>query len=86
MSGAFERMTTVYFPGAEIEIPASRNAGLPARFTRRWSDQTTSADVSGVPSPKWTFCLSWKVNVSAFLLAFHDETSSGTGTARSSPL
>ena len=45
--------------------PASRNDGLPFRFTSRFSDQTTSADVSGVPSAKWTFRFSWKVKTFA---------------------
>ena len=61
VAGVFERATTVYFEGAETVIPASRNDGLPFRFTSRRSDQATSADVSGVPSAKWTFRLSWKV-------------------------
>src|SRR5262249_21144188 len=86
VAGVFERMTTVYLDGAETEIPASRNAGLPFRFTSRLSDQTTSAEVSGVPSAKWTFFFSWKVYVFASELALNDETRSGTGCARSSPL
>src|SRR5262245_10274241 len=61
VAGVFERMTTVYFEGAETVIPVSRDAGLPFRFTSRWSDQATSADVIGVPSAKWTFRLSWKL-------------------------
>ena len=61
VAGVFERITTVYFDGAETEVPASRNAGFPFRFTRRLSDQATSAEVSGVPSAKRTFRLSWKV-------------------------
>ena len=79
VSGVFERMTTAFLPAAETVTPASRNDGFPFRLTRRFSDQTTSAEVSGVPSAKWTLCLSWKVNVLAFELAFQDETSSGTG-------
>jgi hypothetical protein len=54
-------MTTVYFDGADTVIPESRNDGFPFRFTSRLSDQTTSADVRGVPSAKWTFRLSWNV-------------------------
>ena len=61
VAGVFERMTTVYFDGAETVMPASRNDGLPFRFWSRRSDHTTSAEVSGVPSAKWTFRLSWKV-------------------------
>ena len=86
VSGVFECITTAYAPAALIDTPASRNAGFPFRLTSRLSDQTTSAEVRGVPSAKWTLCLSWKVNVSAFALAFHDETRSGIGWARSSPL
>ena len=79
VSGVFECMTTAYLPSAVVVTPVSRNAGFPFRLTRRLNDHTTSAEVSGVPSAKWTLCLSWKVNVSAFELAFHDETRSGIG-------
>ena len=86
VAGVFERITTVYFDGAETVMPASRNDGLPFRFASRFSDQTTSADVSGVPSAKWTFCFSWKVKIFAPEVALYDDTSSGIGCARSSPL
>src|SRR4051812_32557748 len=60
-AGVFERMTTVDLDGAETVKPASRNEGLPFRFWSRRSDQMTSADVSGVPSAKWTDFFSWNV-------------------------
>ena len=59
---------------------------MPFRLTSRFSDQTTSADVSGVPSAKWTFLFSWKVNIFALFDAFHDETSNGIGFDRLPPL
>ena len=64
-------------------MPASRNAGFPLRLISRLSEKTTSAEVSGVPSAKCTFCLSWNVNVFAPFDAFHDCTSSGIGVVRS---
>src|SRR5262249_4463906 len=86
VAGVFERMATVYFDGAETEIPASRNAGVPFKFTSRLSDQTTTAEGRAVPSATLTFFLSWKGYVFASELALYDETRSGTGCARSSPL
>ena len=83
VSGVLACMTTVYFDGAEVLTPASRKAGFPLMLMSRLSEKTTSADVSGVPSAKWTFFLSWNVNVFASLLAFHDCTSSGIGVVRS---
>ena len=56
-----ERTTTPYLPAAFVVTPASRKDGLPLRFTSRLNENTTSAEVSGVPSAKWTFRLSWKV-------------------------
>ena len=86
LTGVFDRITTAFLPAGVTVTPASRNAGLPFRFTRRRSEKTTSADVSGVPSAKCTFFLSLNVNVFAFDVAVQDETSSGTGWARSPPL
>jgi hypothetical protein len=47
------------------------------------SKKTTSLEVSGAPFAKWTFFLSWNVNVFAPFDAFHDCTSSGIGVVRS---
>ena len=55
VSGVFERIDDRVLAGAVTVTPASRNAGLPFRLTSRLSEKTTSADVSGVPSAKWTF-------------------------------
>src|SRR5438445_65287 len=52
--GVFDFMTTVYLPFADVVMPASRNDGLPFRLTSRLNENTTSADVSGVPSEKCT--------------------------------
>ena len=52
-------------PAAETVTPASRKAGFPFRLMSRFSEKTTSAEVSGVPSAKWTFRLSWNANVFA---------------------
>ena len=86
VSGLLVFITTVFPLDAEIETPVSRNAGFPARLTRRRSDQTTSAEVSGVPSPNFAFFFRLKVNDVAFLFAFQLETSSGIGVVRSLPL
>src|SRR6185437_15084750 len=82
VAGVFDFMTTVYLPLADTVMPASRNAGFPLMLIRRLSEKTTSADVSGVPSAKCTFFLSWNVNVFAPSDAFHDCTSSGIGFER----
>ena len=79
-------ITTAYLPAALTVTPASRKAGLPLMLIRRLSEKTTSADVKGAPLAKWTFLFSWNVNVFAPFVAFHDETSSGIGCARSPPL
>jgi hypothetical protein len=76
----------VYFEGAEIVTPSSRNDGLPLRLIRRLSEKTTSADVSAVPSANFAFFFSWNVNVFASAVAFHEETRSGIGWATSLPL
>src|SRR5262245_32891427 len=81
----FERRTTPYLPAALVVTPAGRNDGLPLRFTSRLNENTTLADVSGVPSAKWTFRLSWNVYVFASFETFQDCTSSGIGCATSDP-
>src|SRR5882672_9613127 len=84
--GVFDRSTTVNRPFALAVTPSSRNAGLPFRLTRRLSENTTSLDVSDVPSANRTLRLSWKVKVFASVLAFQDCTSDGIGCAMSAPL
>ena len=59
--GVFEVRTTVYGPLAFVVMPASRKDGLPFRFTRRLNENTTSFDVSGVPSENLMFLRSWNV-------------------------
>src|SRR5579871_1702505 len=86
VSGVFVFITTAFGPDAEIDTPVSRNAGFPARLTRRLSDQTTSAEVSGVPSPKCAFFFRLNVNDVAFLLTVQLDTSSGIGVVRLPPL
>src|SRR5262249_1140153 len=86
VAGVADFITTVYLPLAETLMPARRGAGFPLMFISRLSEKTTSADVSGVPSAKWTFFFRWKVNVFAPFVAFHDCTSSGIGFERSPPL
>ena len=81
----FERSTTPYLPAALVVTPASRNDGLPLRLTSRLNENTTSADVRGVPSAKWTFRLSWNVYVFASSVTRHDWTRSGIGWATSEP-
>ena len=81
--GMLDLTTTVYLSLADTLTPARRNAGFPFRLTSRLSEKTTSADVSGVPSAKWTSRLSRNVNVLAPLLV-QERTSSGIGWARSS--
>src|SRR3954452_1179231 len=85
-AGVADFMTTPYLPFALTLIPASRNAGLPLMLIRRLSEKTTSADVSGLPFAKCAFRFSWNVNTLPPFVAFHDETSSGIGCARSPPL
>ena len=63
--GVFEVSTTVYGPLAAVVMPASRNDGLPFRFTSRLNEKTTSFDVSGVPSENLMFLRSVKVYVFA---------------------
>src|SRR5262245_49511 len=60
VAGVLERITTVYFDGAETEMPARRNDAFPLMYCSRRSEKATSAEVIGVPSAKWTFRLSWK--------------------------
>src|SRR3954447_15427324 len=81
--GVFERRTTPYLPRAETVTPASRKEGLPLRLIRRRKEKTTSAEVSGVPSPKWTLRLRLKTNVRALLVAVYERASCGTGCATS---
>ena len=57
VAGVFDLRTTVYLPFADAVTPSSRKDGLPLRLIRRRNEKTTSADVSGVPSAKWTFLL-----------------------------
>ncbi len=64
-AGVFDDMTTPYLPFGLITIPVRRNDGFPFRLMSRLSEKTTSADVSGSPFAKWTFCFSWKTNVFA---------------------
>ena len=77
-----DSITTVYLSFADTLNPERMCAGLPFRLTSRRSEKTTSADVSGAPSAKWTSLLSRNVNVLAPVLD-QDSTSSGTGCARS---
>src|SRR5436853_577370 len=84
--GAIMLRTTVYLPFADGVTPSSRKAGLPLRLIKRRNEKTTSADVSGVLSAKWTFFFSLNVNVFASFVADHDCTSIGTGCAMSPPL
>ena len=86
VAGVVEVITTPYLPAALTVTPASRKAGLPFRLTSRSSDQTTSAEVSGVPSAKWTFLFSWNVKTFALFVAFQDDTSNGIGFDRLPPL
>src|SRR6185437_15537263 len=83
VAGVVDVITTVYLPAALTVTPASRKAGLPLMLIRRLSEKTTSAEVSGAPFAKWTFFFSWNVNVFAPFVAFHEDTSSGIGFARS---
>src|SRR4051794_16444644 len=85
-AGVPDFMTTPYLPFAFTVMPVSRNAGFPLMLIRRLSEKTTSADVSGLPFAKCTFRLSWNVNTLPPFVAFHDDTSSGIGWARSPPL
>jgi hypothetical protein len=84
--GVFERRTTVYLPRADTVTPSSKNDGFPLRLIKRRKEKTASAEVSGVPSAKWTFRRRRKTNVFASLDADHDCTRSGLGWARSPPL
>ena len=86
VAGVVDRRTTVYLPRAEAVTPSSKNDGFPFRLIRRRNEKTASAEVSGVPSAKWTFLRRLKTNVFASFDAFHDCTSMGTGCARSPPL
>src|SRR6476646_3449051 len=85
-AGVFDVIVTVYFPCGLITMPASRNDGVPLRLMSRLSEKTTSAEVSGSPFAKCTFFFRLNVNVLAPFVAFHDETSSGMGCARSALL
>src|SRR5438067_6980706 len=84
--GTFDFRTTPYLPFAATLTSASRNDGLPFRLIRRLNEKTTSAEVSGVPSAKWTFFFSLNVNVFASFDAVYDSASCGTGCATSAPL
>ena len=81
-AGVLDSITTVYVSFADTLNPERRYAGLPFRLTSRLSEKTTSADVSGVPSAKWTSLLSRNVNALGAALD-QDLTSSGIGCARS---
>ena len=81
-AGVLDSIATVYASFADTLNPERRNAGLPFRLTSRLSEKTTSAEVSGVPSAKWTFLFSRNVNDLASALV-QDRTSSGIGWARS---
>ena len=53
--------TTVCGSGAEAVMPAIRKDGLPLRLTTRFSENTTSAEVTGVPSENFASVRSVKV-------------------------
>src|SRR4051794_24439698 len=82
-AAVFELITTLWRPCGLTTIPASRNAGLPLMLIRRLSENTTSADVSASPFAKCTFFFRLNVNLFAPFEAFHVDTRSGTGCARS---
>src|SRR6476619_2141751 len=82
-AGVAYLITTVNLPFAETLIPSSRNAGLPLMLIRRLREKTTSADVSGLPFAKRTFFFRLNEKSFAPFDAFHDDTSSGIGCARS---
>ena len=63
--GVCERSTTVLLSGALTVRPLIRNDGLPLRLATRCRENTTSEEVSGVPSEKTTSDRSLKVNVFA---------------------
>jgi hypothetical protein len=86
VAGVVERSTTVYLPRADAVTPSSKKDGLPLRLIKRRKEKTASAEVSGVPSAKWTFFRRLKTNVFASLDAVHERTSCGIGCARSPPL
>ena len=77
-AGVFEVITTRYLPDGLTTTPSSRNAGFPFRLISRFSEKTTSADVSGSPLAKCTFVFRLKMNVFAPFDALYDETRSGT--------
>src|SRR5438067_5140820 len=55
VAGVVDFITTVDCPCAETLMPASRRAGFPFRLISRFSEKTTSAEVSGDPLAKCTF-------------------------------
>ena len=83
--GVFDFRTTVYGPFALVVMPASRNDGLPLRLTRRRNENTTSFEVSGVPSENLMFLRSWKVYVFASGDALNETAMSGFGCDTSAP-
>src|SRR4051812_13443846 len=83
--GVFDFMTTVYLPFADVVMPASRKDGLPFRLTSRLNENTTSADVNGVPSEKCTSLRSVNVYVRASFDAVNVVATLGAGCATSAP-
>ena len=76
----------MYLPSAVVVMPPSRNDGLPLRLTSRRNENTTSAEVSGVPSENLTFLRSWKVYVLASFEALNEAATLGSGCVTSAPL
>ena len=62
---ASDMRTTVDASGAVTVIPARRNDGLPLMLMSRLKENSTSADVSGVPSENLMSLRRWKVKVFA---------------------
>src|SRR5579862_5452769 len=84
--GASEVRTTVDASGAVTVMPASRNDGFPLMLISRLNENSTSADVRGVPSENLMSLRRWNVNVLASEDAVYELATSGTGVAESEPL
>src|SRR5579872_5271963 len=84
--GVSDVRTTVEASGAVTVMPASRNEGLPLMLISRLKENSTSADVSGVPSENLMSLRSLNVNVFASDDAVYELATSGTGVAESEPL
>ena len=72
-------------PTALTVIPSMSDEGFPLTFARRFSEKTTSLEVTFVPSENFAFGLMVNVKLVAFELYVHLEAIAGTGFEASPP-